>query len=264
MVYEIFKDKWIKTWAKTLSAAIFALWKYWYRSIYACWCYQSTPQFTKITQQDRKQQKGVKHKGIIRMLRGRKLRRKRRINDIRLRGPPWPAWLFQNESNDRPGNEKKKREKNQYGAIKHKASLGGVEGNLLFIKFTPPSPSPSKPQTSLQLLMHELPLHLVSSLQVIWPLWFRLDWNDCGRRAGKSGVFSLIDPSHHRLCWSRWVALVKSQVSPRFYGHLLANKVLFGFIFYSRFLSRQQKIAFIYKIAPKPKHTLTVCVKPFE
>lgn len=63
--------------------------------------------------------------------------------------------------------KRKREKKNQYGAIKHKASLGGVEGNLLFIKFTPPSPSPSKPQTSVQLLMHELPLHLLSSLQVI-------------------------------------------------------------------------------------------------
>lgn len=47
--------------------------------------------------------------------------------------------------------------------------------------------------------MHELPLRLLSSLQVIWPLWFRLNWNDCGRRLGKSGVFSLIDPSLRQL-----------------------------------------------------------------
>lgn len=79
--------------------------------------------------------------------------------------------LFQNESNDRPKNEKReKREKNQYGTIKHKASLCGVEGDLLFIKSTLPLPSlPPFKRThkSFQSVMHELPLRLLSSLQVI-------------------------------------------------------------------------------------------------
>ena len=61
------------------------------------------------------------------------------------------TWLFQNESNARPKNEKKEREKNQYSAIKHKAWLCGAEGNLLFIKFTPPPASPPNPITLLSL-----------------------------------------------------------------------------------------------------------------
>ena len=40
-------------------------------------------------------------------------------------------------------------------------------------------PNPITPQS----LMHEPPGSLLSSLQVIWPLWFGQDWNDCERRA---------------------------------------------------------------------------------
>ena len=92
-------------------------------------------------------------------------RKKRRVREWRRRRREnkWHSavrstlatWLFQNESNARPKNEKKKREKNQYSTIKHKARLCGAEGNLLFIKFTPPPSSPPNPITP-QSLMHEL------------------------------------------------------------------------------------------------------------
>lgn len=70
--------------------------------------------------------------------------------------------------------------------------------------------------------MHELPLSLLSSLQVIWPLWFGQDWNDCERRLGKSGVFLLIDPRACQLCCRRHAALVlesQSGIVLHFCGH---------------------------------------------
>ena len=160
-----------------------------------------------------KPQESVKCKGVPRMVRGGERRKEVKVEENRWHSAlsaTLATWLFQNESNAWPRNKKKRRGKNQYTAIKHKASLCGAERNLLFIKFTPPPPSL---HNSLQSLMHELPLRLRSSLQVIWPLWLRLDWNDCGRRPGKSGVFSLIDPSRRELCSRRRVALERRRVS---------------------------------------------------
>lgn len=50
-----------------------------------------------------------------------------------------------------PRTKRKRGGENQYGAIKHKAWLCGAEGNLLFIKFTPPPSSPPNPRTLLGL-----------------------------------------------------------------------------------------------------------------
>lgn len=62
-----------------------------------------------------------------------------------------------------PRTKRKKSEKNQYSAIKHKAWLCEAEGNLLFIKFTPPPSSPPKPYNSSVFNAWAAPLSAVLS-----------------------------------------------------------------------------------------------------
>lgn len=80
-----------------------------------------------------------------------------------------------------------------------------------------PSTNPITPQS----LMHELPLSLSSSLQVIWPLWFGQDWNDCERRPGEVRSVLAYWSEPHRLCSSRRVALVleKKRVGVEYFLH---------------------------------------------
>lgn len=129
------------------------------KTSYACWCNQNTSEKSQKVLWDYLESEAQRnHEDAERWTEEEKEEENRRVKKEEVENK-WHStlrttlatWLFQNESNARPRNEKKKREKNQYSAIKHKARLCGAEGNLLFIKLTPLPPSLRKHITPFSL-----------------------------------------------------------------------------------------------------------------